>query len=139
MEARPNANVWRGNGDIPSTKQGLKILGCLGGHPDCVQDQLSQLSDRHDVLLGHFEMVEVCREHGSCWSMVQLRALISSCCLSAVGNSPLSFPTMMIRYGHVCARCLAWIPPAYSPRIGATHPLRLAETFLANPFLAILF
>ena len=54
----PNAIARRGNGDIPSTKQGLKILGCPVGHPDFVQDQLSKLSDRHDALLERIAMVE---------------------------------------------------------------------------------
>ena len=54
VEARridPDAIVWRGNSDIPTEQQGLKILGCPVGHHDFVQDQLSMLADTHSVLL----------------------------------------------------------------------------------------
>ena len=108
----PNAIVWRGNGDIPTTKQGL--------HPDFVQDQLSKLSDRHDVLLRRIAMVEA----GSCWSIVQLLARISSCGLSVLGKPPLSLSTMMTSFGHVCARCSALILQASLTLPGLAPPSR---------------
>ena len=41
-----------GEAMVTSQTQSLKIMGCPVGHPDFVQDQLSKLSDRHDILLG---------------------------------------------------------------------------------------
>ena len=54
----PDAIVWRENSDIPIEQQGLKILGCLVGHHDFVQDQLSKLADRHSVLLDRISLVD---------------------------------------------------------------------------------
>ena len=54
----PDAIVWRGNRDIPTEQQGLKILGCPVGHHDFVQDQLSKLADRHSVLLDRISLVD---------------------------------------------------------------------------------
>ena len=82
-----SARMWR-NGDIPSTKQGLKILVCPVGHPDFVQDQFSKLSDRHDVLLG-IAMVED----------LQSARFLLVCCAAARANFFLR--SVMIRSGHV--------------------------------------
>ena len=61
VEARridPDAIVWRGNSDVPTEQQGLKILGCPVGHHDFVQDQLSKLADRHSVSLDRISLVD---------------------------------------------------------------------------------
>ena len=65
---------------------------------------------------------KICRAHGSCWSVVQLRAPISSCGLSVLGKSPLSLPTTMIRCGHVCARCSVFILQASLTLPGLVPP-----------------
>ena len=41
-----------GEAMVTSQTQSLKKMGCPVGHPDFVQDQLSMLSDRPDILLG---------------------------------------------------------------------------------------
>ena len=120
----PNAIVWRGNGDIPSTKQGLKILGCPVGHPDFVQDQLFNLSDRHDVLLGRIAMVE---DLQGAWLLLVYCAAARQflpAVLFVLGRSRLSLPTMMIRYGHVCARCSVLILQASLTLPGLALPSR---------------
>ena len=130
----PNAIVWGGNGDIPTTKQGLNILGCPVGHPDFVQDQLSQLSDRHDVLLRRIAMVE---DLQSAW-------LLLVCCAAARANfflrcvSPGQISTFASHHDDQIRACLCTllgIDPAsvsHSSRIGATLPLRLGGLGLSS-------
>ena len=67
---------------------------------------------------------KICRAHGSCWSIVQLLAPISFCCLSVLGESPLSLLTTMTRCGHACARCSVLIPQASLTLPGLVPPSR---------------
>ena len=130
----PNAIVWGGNGDIPTTKQGLNILGCPVGHPDFVQDQLSQLSDRHDVLLRRIAMVE---DLQSAW-------LLLVCCAAARANfflrsvSPGQISTFASHHDDQIWACLCTLlgidlaSVTHSSRIGATLPLRLGGLGLSS-------
>ena len=111
----PNAIVWRGNRDIPSTKEGLKILGCPVGHPDFVQDQLSKLSDRHDVLLG-------CRNGGR---SAERMALVGLLCAARA-----NFFLRSVSLGQISTFAShhddqTWACVTHSSRMGATLPLRL--------------
>ena len=130
----PNAIVWRGNGDIPSTKQGLKILGCPVGHPDFVQDQLSNLSDRRDVLLGRIAMVE---DLQSAWLlMVYCAAARANFFLLSVSVGQIStFASHHDDQTWACLCTLLGIDPAnvtHSSRIIATLPLRLSGLGLSS-------
>ena len=123
----PNPIVWRGNGDIPTTKQGLKILGCPLGHHDFVQDQFSKLSDGHYVLLRRIEMVENLQ---SAWFLLVCGAAArANFFLRSV--SPGQISTFVSHHDDqmwACLSTLLRIDPAsvtHSSRIGATLPLRL--------------
>ena len=48
--SNPRAQVWRGS-EVPSTKQGIKVLGTPLGHPDYVATHLEEMRRKHDVLL----------------------------------------------------------------------------------------
>ena len=45
----PRAQVWR-DSEVPSTMQGIKVLGTPLGHPDCVATRLDEMRRKHDVL-----------------------------------------------------------------------------------------
>ena len=44
------ARVWRGS-EVPEDEQGMKVLGTPLGHPQYVRRFLSQLSEKHNLLL----------------------------------------------------------------------------------------
>ena len=46
----PDARVWKGSG-LPTSEQGVRILGTPEGHPDFVQAFLRKVLEEHDVLL----------------------------------------------------------------------------------------
>ena len=46
----PSASVWRG-ADIPSHRQGIRVLGAPVGHPDFIRAQLEMTQAEHQVLL----------------------------------------------------------------------------------------
>ena len=122
----PNAIVWRGNADIPSAKEGLKILGCPVGHPDFVQDQLSKFSDRHDALLDRIAMVE---DLQSAWLLlVYCAAARANFFLRSVSPGQIStFASHRDDQIWACLCTLLGVDPAsvtHSSRIGATLPLR---------------
>ena len=48
--ADPNTRVWRGS-KLPTTEQGIKILGCPLGHEDFVSAQLEATTRKHQALL----------------------------------------------------------------------------------------
>ena len=48
--SNPRAQVWRG-AEVPSTMQGIKVLGTPLGHPDYVATHLEEMRRKHDVLL----------------------------------------------------------------------------------------
>ena len=49
-ETDRTARVWRGS-EVPEDEQGMKVLGTPLGHPQFVRRFLSQLSEKHEVLL----------------------------------------------------------------------------------------
>ena len=49
-ETDRTARVWRGS-EVPEDEQGMKVLGTPLGHPQYVRRFLSQLSEKHKVLL----------------------------------------------------------------------------------------
>ena len=49
-EEDPDAVVWRGDTFLPTSRQGLLILGTPLGHDDFVKEQLRNRRDKHDVL-----------------------------------------------------------------------------------------
>ena len=130
----PTQSCGEGNGDIPTTKQGLKTLGCPVGHPDFVQDQLSKLADRHDVLLRRIALVE---DMQSAW-------LLLVYCAAARANffqrsvSPGQISTFASHHGDQIWACLCMllgVDPASvnrSSRIGATLPLCLGGLGLSS-------
>ena len=53
----PTAVVWRGDHEIPTHQQGLKVLGVPLGHPDCVLKFLEAKIAEHRVLLERIPLV----------------------------------------------------------------------------------
>ena len=54
----PDATVWCGDQALPTSEQGIRILGTPLGHPDCVRAELSQLSIKHDALMDKITHVQ---------------------------------------------------------------------------------
>ena len=52
----PTAVVWKGS-DIPTSEQGLKILGTPLGHPDFVERHLEHVARKQQVLLDRIPLV----------------------------------------------------------------------------------
>ena len=103
----PDAIVWRGNGDIPSTKQGLKIFGCPFWPRHVISSRTSSLSCQTAMTFcwAASPWWRICAAVGSCGSVVQLHEPISSCGQSVMGKSPLLFLATTTRCGHVSAVC----------------------------------
>ena len=57
VDTDPNARVWKGSG-LPTSEQGVCILGTPVGDPDFVQAFLRKVLEEHDVLLSRIPMVE---------------------------------------------------------------------------------
>ena len=64
--ADPNARVWRGS-EVPTTEQGIKILGCPLGHEDFVSAQLEATTRKHQVLL---QAIPTVPDVQSAWSLL---------------------------------------------------------------------
>ena len=57
VDTDPDARVWKGSG-LPTSEQGVRILGTPVGDPDFVQAFLRKVLEEHDVLLSRIPMVE---------------------------------------------------------------------------------
>ena len=62
----PDARVWKGF-LLPTSEQGVRILGTPVGHPDFVQAFLRKVLEEHDVLLSRIPMVE---DLQSAWALL---------------------------------------------------------------------
>ena len=76
--SNPRAQVLR-RSEVPSTKQGIKVLGTPLGHPDFVATHLEEMRRKHDVLL---ETIPTVPDVQSAW-------LLLLNCASARANSLL--------------------------------------------------
>ena len=56
--AQPEAVVWRGDPDLPESKQGLRVLGVPVGHPYYILSQLEQKADEHEELLRRIPAIQ---------------------------------------------------------------------------------
>ena len=54
----PDATMWCGDQALPTSEQGIRILGTPLGHPDYVRAELSQLSVKHDALMDKITHVQ---------------------------------------------------------------------------------
>ena len=54
--ADPEARVWKGSG-VPTTEQGIWVLGTPLGHADYVEIQLRERLDDHQLLLNRIPEV----------------------------------------------------------------------------------
>ena len=100
--ADPEARVWKGSG-VPTTDQGIRVLGTPLGHADYVETQLRERLDDHHIpevpdlqsawaLLLHCQPMQTtcCGWSGRSWSKGTLKAMTEGC-------------------GHVCAGFLEQI------------------------------
>ena len=71
-----DAVVWKGDPDLPTVAQGIRLLGTLLGHPDFVRDQLARLTTSHRVLLKCIEAVPD----------LQVAWLLLACCAATRAN-----------------------------------------------------
>ena len=55
---QPEAVVWRGNPELPESKQGLRVLGVPVGHPSCILAQLEQQADEHKEFLRRVPVIQ---------------------------------------------------------------------------------
>ena len=55
---KPEAVVWRGDPELPETKQGLRVLGVPVGHRKYILSQLEQKADEHKELLRRIPFVQ---------------------------------------------------------------------------------
>ena len=62
----PDARVWKGP-TLPTTEQGVRILGTPVGNPDYVQAFLGKVLEEHHVLLSRIPMVE---DVQSAWALL---------------------------------------------------------------------
>ena len=62
----PSARVWRGS-DIPTHRQGIRVLGAPVGHPDFVRAQLETTQAEHQVLLDRIPSLP---DLQSAWSLL---------------------------------------------------------------------
>ena len=61
MEARlaqPEAVVWRGDPNLPESKQGLRVLGVPVGHHSYILSKLEQKADEHEELLRRIPAIQ---------------------------------------------------------------------------------
>ena len=65
----PSARVWRGS-DIPTHRQGIRVLGAPVGHPDFVRAQLETTQAEHQVLLDRIPSLPDLQSLGHCWCIV---------------------------------------------------------------------
>ena len=63
----PQAVVWRGDQGLPTAQQGLKVLKAQVGHPDYIQNFLTQKSLEHDRLL---EMIPQVPDVQAAWLLL---------------------------------------------------------------------
>ena len=54
----PEAVVWRGDRELPGSKQGLTVLGVPVGHPRYILSQLEQKADEHKELLRRIPFIQ---------------------------------------------------------------------------------
>ena len=62
----PSARVWRG-ADIPTHRQGIRVLGALVGHPDFIRAQVEMTQAEHQVLLNRIPSLP---DLQSAWSLL---------------------------------------------------------------------
>ena len=62
----PSARVWRG-ADIPTHRQGIRVLGAPVGHPDFIRAQLKMTQAEHQVLLNRIPSLP---DLQSAWSLL---------------------------------------------------------------------
>ena len=86
--ADPTAIVWRGDPSLPSSQQGMKILGTPSGHPDYVQSQLRSVTESHQIL---FERIP-------CDCDLQAAWLLSLYCAGTRANYLLVLPSATAEY-----------------------------------------
>ena len=95
----PDATVWCGDQALPTSEQGIRILGTPLGHPDCVRAELSQLSIKHDALMDKITHVQD----------LQCAWLLLLCCSAARANCYLRVvhPDLCSTFAtHHAASCL---------------------------------
>ena len=69
----PDARVWKGSG-LPTSEQGVRILGTPVGHPDFVQAFLRKVLEELDVLLSRIPRLRMCSRRGPSSCIVQVDA-----------------------------------------------------------------
>ena len=86
---KPSARVWRGS-DIPTHRQGVRVLGASVGHPDFVPAQLETTQVEHQVLLDRSFHCLAFSPLGHCWCIVlRPEPMTSSMFPSWVRSSPV--------------------------------------------------
>ena len=58
QKVKPEAVVWRGDLSLPTSEQGLKVLGVPVGHPECIVRELAQKAEEKSLLSEHIPLVE---------------------------------------------------------------------------------
>ena len=53
----PRARVWRGS-EVPTSQQGIKVLGTPLGHPDFIRQHLSDVSAEHERFLSRIPLLK---------------------------------------------------------------------------------
>ena len=101
--------VWRGS-EVPTTKQGIKVLGTPLGHEDFVREHLERTREKHRILLRRIPIVPQCPVClASAPSIVRRREPIVCCVWSGL-SGPWILPRLTVKKcGNVCAafwRCL---------------------------------
>ena len=99
--ADPTTIVWRGDPSLPSSKQGMKILGTPLGHPDYVQSQLRSVTESHQILFERIPCVCVLLYCAGTRANYLLRAVPQVRQRSTQWNT-------MVQCDAVCADC--WNP-----------------------------
>ena len=100
----PDAIVWCGDKALPTSEQGIGILGTPLGHPDCVRAELSLSSVKHDALMDNITHVQDLQ----CMVAVLLPEQTTISALGTLMCAPLSRPTTMRLCAVLCAAFSGW-------------------------------
>ena len=92
----PDAVVWRGDQDLPTSKQGLRVLGVPVGHDDYVRAQLEEIAQEHMKLLDRIPCV---KDMQSAWLLLSFCAATRANFLlrTVRPNSQMSLPAAIMR------------------------------------------